>query len=166
MWIWILKYSMVDLSCVLPSCSKVVLAAISYLCYFGNSFLQLLVETVSGLSTLKWKVCNWTVGTPEGQCEGFHEELPGSGVTWLWERYHLILHASREVLLVSIIGHTTEWPINISIVTKAVERPCLDPISSSCQLWLWGAGKIAELLVFECPELVQPRKGEGGVIGV
>lgn len=42
---------MVDLLCALLSCSEVVLAEFSYLHYFGASFLQLLVGTVSGLNT-------------------------------------------------------------------------------------------------------------------
>lgn len=66
---------MVDLLSALLSFSDVVLAEISYLCYFGASLLQLLVGTLSGLSTLHWKVCNWTVGSPREQCEGFHEDL-------------------------------------------------------------------------------------------
>lgn len=66
---------MVDLLCALLSCSDVVLAEISYFCYFGVFLLQLLVGTLSGLNILHWKVCNGTAGSPRGQCEGFHEDL-------------------------------------------------------------------------------------------
>lgn len=66
---------MVDLLCALLSCSEVVLAEFSYLHYSGASFSAASGWNCFRFKHFHWKVCKWTVGRAEGQCEGFNEEL-------------------------------------------------------------------------------------------